>query len=109
MVQPEPGWHEDVRRLDMRMVQIDDDASDGMARDFPRLEELKLEQASITGVFVADITRKLPGLRKIELKDCLKVSRDVVEWGEARGVQISWTKSKVKEEKFRGRRVRHGH
>ncbi|KIX04542.1 uncharacterized protein Z518_05412 [Rhinocladiella mackenziei CBS 650.93] len=85
------GFLKDVKVLRLKQHHIVDSWSQYFIDGCPMLENLHLEQAQITGVFVSDMLKKAKPskVRKITLEACPKVSKDLVAWADARHVEVN--------------------
>ena len=82
-------WFKGLTSLQLRGPAIKDEHSRLFIANCPDLETFSLYDAQITGVFVSDLIKAPTSrLRKITLRECLKVSQDIVPWAKERGVEI---------------------
>ncbi|EHY56290.1 hypothetical protein ABEF92_007367 [Exophiala dermatitidis] len=99
-------WLKGLKRLHVRGEPVWDIYHREFLEYTPDLEELSLDSAEITTLFVADLIRgNPPNLRKIVLKNCLRVSNDVVPWAKEHGVEVEIVRNARDD---RGRRLRYG-
>ncbi|EXJ76843.1 hypothetical protein A1O3_10488 [Capronia epimyces CBS 606.96] len=100
------AWSKGFRRVHVTGSCVDDASYKVFLEYCPALEELSLDGARITGLFIGDFLRaRPPKLRKITLRNCNNVPNDVVAWAKHLGVEVDMTRS-VQESG--GRRVRYG-
>ncbi|KAI1620415.1 hypothetical protein EDD37DRAFT_179075 [Exophiala viscosa] len=104
----ESGWLAGVRRLHLAGSAVVNRYAEQLPQCLRSIEDLCLEETSIDGTFLADLLNALEllhnnKLKKITLKDCYQVSRDVVPWGKARGVEINLVRTRYD---FSGRQIR---
>lgn len=90
----EHGCVKRLRHLTFGCQNLKDVHSTTFIERIPQLETLTLRDAAITGVFIMDLL-KAPTcrLREIHLRACPNISRDVVPWAKARGVNITMRKN----------------
>jgi len=103
----ESGFLAGVRRLHLAGVALGR-YTERLPQCLRSIEDLCLEETMIDGTFLADLLTALDllhnnKLKKITLKDCYQVSRDVVPWGKARGVEINLVRTQYD---FSGRPIR---
>lgn len=81
---------EHVRIFCYTDTELKDEHAQDFGTMFRHLEELEIENNShITGSFVSTLLRRDDNrLRKVVLRDCDKVSHDVVAWAKSRGVEV---------------------
>lgn len=102
----ETAWSAGLKRVHIKGDCIYDDSYKVFLEHCPALEELCLDGAKVTGLFVSDMIRANPAkLRKIVLRNCDKVSGDVVSWAKDLGVEVELIRGG---QEPRGRRVRYG-
>ncbi|KIW30764.1 uncharacterized protein PV07_02466 [Cladophialophora immunda] len=77
-----------LRIANANFISLDDFS---YIKSCPALEELCLEQAENIGAFVSDLIREAAQLRKVTLRDCFNVARDIIAWAKARGVEVEIT------------------
>lgn len=96
-----------VRLLKLEGCQwLKDSHSTILTSHVPRLENLTLRAAAITGVFIMDLI-KAPHSRlsKVLLTDCTAVSSDIIPWARARNVNLTIKRTDVNN----GQRIRDAH
>ncbi|EXJ86275.1 hypothetical protein A1O1_06645 [Capronia coronata CBS 617.96] len=99
------GWSRGFKRVHVKGGCVEDIDHEMFLEHCPALEELCLDSAKITGVFITGLLRaNPPKLRKITLKNCEQVSSDVVPWAKPRGVEVRLIRGG---QELRGRRVRY--
>ena len=81
--------HYSVKNLRLRWQYLGDDDTDSFIRKVPNVETVRLENARITGVFIAALLRRPDNkLKYLCLQDCDNVSRDAIEFARSLGVTV---------------------
>jgi hypothetical protein len=81
-----------LRVLRLRSQALNNIDSQALVTRLPSLERLHLENAKITGAFLAPFLRRRNSkLKVVHLLDCPNVSRDVVDFARRRGVDITFS------------------
>ncbi|OCT48507.1 hypothetical protein CLCR_03995 [Cladophialophora carrionii] len=100
-------WCLGLTELHIDSPNIVDRCSPFVVRSCPDLEVFHIRGAPITGVFIVDlILAPRSKLRAVTVEDCPRVHKDIIPYGEGRGVHVKFISSAEKVGKGSGRRVR---
>ncbi|EXJ54320.1 hypothetical protein A1O7_09658 [Cladophialophora yegresii CBS 114405] len=100
-------WFAGLKALHIDSQNIVDRHSQLFVTACPELERIHIRGAQITGVFIVDLVAVPKSkLRAVTVEDCPKVSRDIIQFGEQRGVHVKFIASAENSSRSSGRRVR---
>ncbi|SMR57438.1 unnamed protein product [Zymoseptoria tritici ST99CH_3D1] len=85
-------------------LELDDRRLLELITQLPKVGFVNISGSGVTGAGVKDIILERGTIQHVILHDCLKVSRDAIDWARAKGVKVE---HRTSSEGNGGRRVRH--